>query len=81
MQGESAGQMRFGVGKSITFRHSNDLGDFAYQSRLMQLAVLAMREIGEKTITENQKGIIKNDNGTCFGTGFQSRYSACSDMD
>ena len=55
----SARQMRFGEGKSITFRHSNDLGNFAYQSRLMQLAVLAMREIGEKTITENQKEIIK----------------------
>ena len=51
--------MRFGEGKSITFRHSNDLGNFAYQSRLMQLAVLAMREIGEKTITETQKEIIK----------------------
>lgn len=55
----SARQMRFGEGKSITFRHSNDLGNFAYQSKLMQLAVLAMREIGEKNITENQKEIIK----------------------
>lgn len=55
----SARQMRFGEEKSIIFRHSNDLGNFAYQSRLMQLAVLAMREIGEKTITENQKEIIK----------------------
>lgn len=55
----SARQMRFGEGKSIIFRHSNDLGNFAYQSQLMQLAVLAMREIGEKTITENQKEIIK----------------------
>ena len=55
----SARQVRFGEGKSITFRHSNDLGNFAYQSQLMQLAVLAMREIGEKTITENQKEIIK----------------------
>ena len=56
----SARQVKFGEGKSITFRHSNDLGNFAYQSQLMQLAVLAMREIGEKTITEDQKGIIKN---------------------
>lgn len=55
----SARQMKFGEGKSITFRHSSDLGNFAYQSQLMQLAVLAMREIGEKTITENQKEIIK----------------------
>ena len=56
----SARQVKFGERKSITFRHSNDLGNFAYQSQLMQLAVLAMREIGEKTITEDQKGIIKN---------------------
>ncbi len=50
----SARQIKFGEGKSITFRHSNDLGNFAYQSKLMQLAVLAMREIGEKSITEEQ---------------------------
>ncbi len=55
----SARQMKFGEGKSITFRHSNDLGKFAYQSQLMQLAVLAMREIGEKNITKEQKDIIK----------------------
>lgn len=55
----SARQLKFGEGKSITFRHSNDLGNFAYQSKLMQLAVLAMREIGEKTITKDQKEIIK----------------------
>lgn len=56
----SARQMKFSEGKSITFRHSNDLSNFAYQSQLMQLAVLAMREIGEKTITEEQKRVIKN---------------------
>lgn len=56
----SARQVKFGEGKSITFRHSNDLGNFAYQSQLMQLAVLAMREIGEKNITEEQQKIIKN---------------------
>lgn len=55
----SARQMRFGEGKSITFRHSNELGNFAYQSQLMQLAVLAMREIGEKAITDGQKNTIK----------------------
>ena len=55
----SARQMRFGEGKSITFRHSNDLGNFAYQSQLMQLAVLAMREIGEKNITKDQLEVIK----------------------
>ena len=56
----SARQVKFGDGKSITFRHSNDLSNFAYQSKLMQLAVLAMREIGEKLITEEQAAKIKN---------------------
>lgn len=56
----SARQVNFGEGKSITFRHSNDLGNFAYRSRLMQLAVIAMREIGEKVITEAQVVKIKN---------------------
>ncbi len=56
----SARQIKFGEGKSITFRHSNDLSNFAYQSQLMQLAVLAMREIGEKNITEAQTKKIKD---------------------
>ena len=56
----SARQVKFGDGKSITFRHSNDLGNFAYKSQLMQLAVLAMRGIGGKTITDAQKEIIKS---------------------
>lgn len=56
----SARQIKFGEDKSITFRHSNDLGNFAYQSKLMQLAVLVMREIGEKLITDDQIAKIKN---------------------
>lgn len=56
----SARQVNFGEGRSITFRHSNELGNFAYQSKLMQLAVIAMREIGEKMITEAQVAKIKN---------------------
>lgn len=56
----SARQIKFGENKSITFRHSNDLGNFAYQSKLMQLAVLSMREIGETEITEDQKSRIKD---------------------
>ena len=56
----SARQVKFDEGKSITFRHSNDLSNFAYHSQLMQLAVLAMREIGEKAITDAQKSKIKN---------------------
>lgn len=55
----SARKVKFGEGKSIIFRHSHDLGNFAYHSKLMQLAVLAMREIGEKAITEAQIEQIK----------------------
>ncbi|MBR3915172.1 MAG: hypothetical protein IKJ64_05570 [Bacteroidales bacterium] len=56
----SARQVNFGDGKSITFRHSNDLSNFAYRSKLMQLAILAMREIGEKSITEVQIAKIRS---------------------
>ena len=55
----SARQLKFDTGKSITFRHSNELGNFAYQSTVMQLAVMAMREIGEKNLTEEQFASIK----------------------
>lgn len=55
----SARQLKFDTGKSITFRHSNELGNFAYQSTVMQLSVMAMREIGEKNITEEQFASIK----------------------
>ena len=55
----SARQLKFDAGRSITFRHSNELGNFAYQSPVMQLAVMAMREIGEKNLTEEQFTDIK----------------------
>lgn len=56
----SARQVKFGAGKSIIFRHSNDLSNFAYQSKVMQMAIMAMREIGENAITEEQIAKIKN---------------------
>ena len=55
----SARQISFGAGKSITFRHSNELGNFAYKSSVMQLAVMAMREIGEENLTDEQLSEIK----------------------
>lgn len=55
----SARQIKFGEGKSITFRHSNELGNFAYQSPVMQLVVAAMREIGEENMTDSQFAEIK----------------------
>lgn len=56
----SARQIKLGDGRSITFRHSNNLSSFAYQSQLMQLAVLAMREIGENELTTGHKELITN---------------------
>lgn len=56
----SARQIKFGEGKSITFRHSSDMGSFAYQSGLMQLVVFALREIGEKLITDEQTAKLKD---------------------
>ncbi len=56
----SARQVKFGEGKSITFRHSNELGNFAYHSKIMQLAVMAMRELGENAISGEQIAQIKN---------------------
>ena len=56
----SARQVKFGEGKSITFRHSNELGNFAYRSKIMQLIVMAMREIGEAAISTEQIERIKN---------------------
>ena len=55
----SARQIKFGKGKSITFKHSNELGNFAYQSSVMQLVVMAMREIGEENLTNVQLTEIK----------------------
>ena len=56
----SARQVKFGKGRSITFRHSNELGNFAYRSKIMQLIVMAMREIGEAAISTEQIERIKN---------------------
>ena len=55
----SARKVKFGEGKSIIFKHSNELRNFAYQSSVMQLAVIAMREIGEKSLNEKQFAEIK----------------------
>lgn len=56
----SARQVKFGEDKSITFCHSNELGNFAYHSKIMQLVVMAMREIGENAISAEQIAKLKN---------------------
>lgn len=49
-----------GKGKGILFKHSSEMRIFAYQSRLMQMIVTAMREIGEGNLTDEQMVIIKS---------------------
>lgn len=56
----SARRVNLSEGKRVVFRHSNDLSNFAYRSVLMQLAVLAMREIGERQISQSHVDQIKN---------------------
>lgn len=56
----SARRLNFAGGKSMTFRHSSDLGNFAYRSEIMRLAVLAMREIGERQLSDDQVATIKS---------------------
>lgn len=49
-----------GKGKGILFKHTSEMRNFAYQSRLMMLIVTAMREIGEGNVTNSQMRILKS---------------------
>ncbi|SCD20253.1 hypothetical protein PSM36_1431 [Proteiniphilum saccharofermentans] len=53
-------RVTIGKGKGILFKHTSEMRNFAYQSRLMMLIVTAMREIGEGNVTDIQMGIIKS---------------------
>ena len=55
----SARRVKVQGGKGILFKHSSDNNLFAYKSLLMQLIVLAMREIGECELTADELGIIQ----------------------
>ena len=55
----SARRVKVGDGKGILFKHSSDNNLFAYKSPLMQLIVLAMRDIGEGKLTSEELGIIQ----------------------
>ena len=48
-----------GKGNGILFKHTSEMRTFAYRSKLMLLIVIALREIGEENITEQQMNIIK----------------------
>jgi hypothetical protein len=53
-------RVTIGKGKGILFKHTSEMRNFAYQSRLMMLIVTAMREIGEGNVTDTQMKIIKS---------------------
>jgi len=53
-------RVTIGKGKGILFKHTSEMRNFAYQSRLMMLIVTAMREIGEGNVTDTQMRIIKS---------------------
>lgn len=53
-------RVTIGKGKGILFKHTSEMRNFAYHSRMMMLIVTAMREIGEGNITDNQMKIIKS---------------------
>lgn len=55
----SARRVKVGNGKGILFIHSSDNKLFAYQSKLMQLIVLAMRDIGNGNLTDGELEKIK----------------------
>jgi len=54
-------QRRIKVGKSrgILFKHTSNARNLAYKSELLMLIVLALREIGEGKVTDEQLTIIK----------------------
>lgn len=71
----SSRKVSLGKGKSIMFKHTSEMRTFAYRSRLMLLIVMALREIGERNVTEQQMNIIK-----CHLKKFQqtiSRRTSC----
>ena len=55
----SSRKVSVGKGNGILFKHTSEMRTFAYRSKLMLLIVMALREIGEENITEQQMNIIK----------------------
>lgn len=55
----SARRVKVGKGNGILFLHSSDNKLFAYRSKLMQLIVIAMREIGDGNLTDEEMEKIK----------------------
>ena len=55
----SSRKVSVGKGNGILFKHTSEMRTFAYRSKLMLLIVMALRDIGEENITEQQMNIIR----------------------
>ncbi|MCF0204063.1 MAG: type IV toxin-antitoxin system AbiEi family antitoxin domain-containing protein [Muribaculaceae bacterium] len=54
-------KVSIGQGRVIQFKHSEEMRMFAYHSSLMQMTVMAMREIGETNLTASQINVLKSN--------------------
>ena len=52
-------RIKVGKGRGILFKHTSNARNLSYKSDLLMLIVLALREIGEGKITDEQLAIIK----------------------
>jgi predicted transcriptional regulator of viral defense system len=48
-----------GRGRGILFKHTSNTRNLAYKSELLMLIVMALREIGESKVTDEQLAVIK----------------------
>lgn len=67
----SSRKVSVGKGNGILFKHTSEMRTFAYRSKLMLLIVMALREIGEENITEQQMNIIRGHLGKVPTDDFQ----------
>lgn len=67
----SSHKVSVGKGNGILFKHTSEMRTFAYRSKLMLLIVMALREIGEENITEQQMNIIRSHLGKVPTDDFQ----------
>ena len=54
-------RIKVGKGRGILFKHTSNTRNLAYKSELLMLIVLALREIGEGKVTDEQLAIIKKN--------------------
>ena len=68
----SGRRINIGKGKGILFKHTSEMRTFAFRSEMMLLIVMALREIGENNVTEEQFSILKQHMSTVQPEDFQA---------